>query len=88
MLCGSYPLATILDSWLGPLPLSLPYPSENMPDHACMLIQRAARSQVSVAVSFEGARAAGSAVQPERSVDEDSAASAADAADGEQQSSM
>ncbi len=38
-----------------------------------------------MAVSFEGARAAGSAVQPERSVDEDSAASAADAADGEKQ---
>lgn len=40
--------------------------------------QRAARSQVSTAVSFEGARAAGSAVQPERSVDEDSALSAAE----------
>ncbi|GIL85932.1 hypothetical protein Vretimale_8951 [Volvox reticuliferus] len=39
---------------------------------------RAARSQVSTAVSFEGARAAGSAVQPERSVDEDSALSAAE----------
>lgn len=41
-------------------------------------LQRAARSQVSTAVSFEDARAAGSAIQPTRS-DEGSALSAAEA---------
>jgi len=41
-----------------------------------------ARSQVSTAVSFEGARPAGSAALPSRSVDEESALSAAEA-DGE-----
>jgi hypothetical protein len=38
-----------------------------------------ARSQVSTAVSFEGARPAGSAALPSRSVDEESALSAAEA---------
>ena len=45
------------------------------------LLQRAARSQISTAVSFEGARAAGSAALPSRSLEEESALSAA-AADG------
>jgi hypothetical protein len=41
--------------------------------------QQRARSQVSTAVSFEGARPAGSAALPSRSVDEESALSAAEA---------
>ncbi len=45
-------------------------------------LQRAARSQISTAVSFEGARAAGSAALPSRSVEGESALSAAEAADG------
>ncbi|WIA14160.1 hypothetical protein OEZ85_002702 [Tetradesmus obliquus] len=40
---------------------------------------RAARSQISTAVSFEGARAAGSAALPSRSLEEESALSAAEA---------
>ena len=44
--------------------------------------QRAARSQISTAVSFEGARAAGSAALPSRSLDGESALSAAEG-DGE-----
>lgn len=40
--------------------------------------QRAARSQISTAVSFEGARAAGSAALPSRSLEEESALSAAE----------
>jgi hypothetical protein len=45
-------------------------------------LQRAARSQISTAVSFEGARAAGSAALPSRSLEEESALSAAEG-DGE-----
>lgn len=42
------------------------------------VLQRAARSQISTAVSFEGARAAGSAALPSRSLEEESALSAAE----------
>lgn len=48
-----------------------------------LFLQRAARSQISTAVSFEGARAAGSAALPSRSLEEESALSAAEA-DGKQ----
>jgi hypothetical protein len=45
-------------------------------------LQRAARSQISTAVSFEGGRAAGSVALPSRSLDGESALSAAEG-DGE-----
>ncbi len=63
------------------LALSLPH-NATISLYSIRYVQRA-RSQVSTAVSFEGARPAGSAALPSRSVDEESALSAAEA-DGEQ----
>ena len=59
--------------------LSLWFRQLCLPRRHVLSLQRAARSQVSTAVSLEDARAAGSAIQPARSLDEESALSAAEA---------
>ena len=72
----------------GKLSLCVPYHCKGvlrLTEIVCLLVetpkihlQRAARSQISTAVSFEGARPAGSAAVAARSADEDSAHSFAD----------